>query len=455
MEEKIPVIQEDNFTIKKLFDLLKRSAKRILVYAIIFATIGAGIAALVAVLTRGEETYNGIIDYNYKGVDSGLDPKGNLLETSRIKSSTVIYNALAAMGNLSEERINELVDILEDDIIIEGYVSDSMKDALKADPKLSFFPSRYTISVPANPKTKFSKHQYTDFVNKLMEQYIVYFSDYYDYGKLVTLLVNENTVASATDYINALNAYKMEVASLQAEINALPSTYNLIRNKLQARLNVLSMQVDEIYSYILKYNVQKEGAPMTLTEYFNKEEDYYKNQGTMYATKATELKAIIGEYKLFYEKITNANDTLSVVVADMKEYNDFIASYEATYAQQIYYETKENESKYARDNLLEDSFVATNQERASLNAKFESLYSSLTNELGGINEELSEYSKLNLFNNGVKISMNAARDASISYMVPIVIFAVILLIGIGAAIIVTQVKSSKPSKKTEKAIEDK
>ncbi len=452
MEENVPVIQEDSFTIKKFFDLIKRSAKRILIYTIIFAIIGVGIATLVAVLTKGQVAYKGIIDYNYSGIDNGLDPKGNLLDTTRIKSNTVIYNALTAMGNIKEERKLELIDILEDDIIVEGYVSESMRNALKADPKLSYFPSRYIISVIANPKTKFSKHQYNDFVNKLMEQYISYFGDYYDYGKIVILLVNENTVVSSSDYINALKAYEKEVANLQAAISSLPSTYSLIRNKLQARLNILSMQVDEIYSYILRYNVQKENAPMTLTEYFDKEIEYYGTQGLMYTDKSTELKDIIGKYKVAYEEISNNNSTLTVTVADMKKYNELLTSYETAYTQALSFLTKEAESTWAKTNLLNDTYVVTNQERNVLNGKFDKLYESLNSELSGINAELSEFSKLNLLNNGVKISMNSTKEASISYMIPIVIFVLFLIVGIASAITVTYIKTSK---KTEKVVEKK
>lgn len=433
--------QEDSFSFKKIFELLKNSAKRMLIYGIIAAIVGAAVASVVVVATRESTEYKSIIEYNYKNIDDGLDPKGNMLEISRIKSNVMINNALKAMGNISDENIAKLLPILADDIIVKGYISDTMRKALELDGTLKYFPSRYEINVQNNPKTGLSKNQYIDFLNKLMESYSKYFSEYYNFGKYVALVVNQDTVAGANDYINALKTYENEIANLQAEITALPNTYSAIRNKLQARLNILSTQVNDVSAYILKNNVQKAGVSMTLAQYLANEKAKNIEQEAMYSAKALKTKAILADYKVIYEQITNTNDTLSVTVADVTQYNKLISEYQNESFQAEYFGAKIKECQRDIDQLT--AVVSGNLERTILEDKFTNLYSSLVSEIDGINEELTNYANLNLLSDGVKVAMSATTQINISYLGAIVSFVIILLAGIFIAIFVTYSKGNK------------
>lgn len=435
------VFQEDSFSFKKIFELLKNSAKRILVYGIIAAIIGTTIAVVVVVATKDVTEYKGIIEYNYKNIDDGLDPKGNMLNISRIKSNIIINNALSNIGSISSDEAAKLLPILADDLIIKGYISDTMRKALETDATLTYFPSRYEINLRSNPKTGLSKNQYLDFLNKLMESYSEYFYDYYDFGKLVTLVVNENTVAGANDYINAIKAYENEISNIQAEINALPDTYIAIKNKLQARLNIMVTQVNDISAYILKNNVQKSGVTMTLTQYLDNEIAKYTEQQAMYSAKAENTKDMIANYKIIYEEITNTNNTLSVTVADVTLYNKLISEYQNDSYQEALFAKKIAESTRAKSQLT--GVICTDTERAALESKFAAIYVSFSNELEGINEEMSNYSKLNLLSNGIKVAMSATTQLNISYLGAIIAFIVVLLSGIAIAIFVTYSKQNK------------
>lgn len=439
------VFQEDSFSFKKIFDLLKRSAKRMLIYGLISAVIGAAVVSIIVLTTREDIDYKGIVEYNYQNIDEGLDPKGNVLEVSRIKSNSIINNALSAMGNVSSEQAAKILPIIADDIIVTGYISDAMRTALEMDPKLTYFPSRYEITVNYNPKTGLSKNQYLDFLNKLMESYTQYFYEYYNYGNLMTLIVNEDTVANANDYINVIKSYENEISNIQAQISSLPATYAQIRNRLQARVNILGNQVSELSNYILKYNVQKVGSTMTIGQYYDNEKNKFTEQKNIYNNTANDLKGIMADYKVFYEKISNTNNTLSVTVADSTYYNSLAAQYQYALSQKEYYSTKEVE--YTREKGLNNSvFVSTATERTAVENKFNALYDTINSELENINEELTNYSKLELLSNGVKIAMSATSQVNISYVAAIVSFVIIELAGIMIAIVVTYHKQNKREK---------
>lgn len=446
MEENMTTFQDDGFSFIKFVDLLKRSAKRILIYTIIAVLLGGAVGAVIAVATKGVVEYKGIMEFSYKGIDDGLDPKGNVLETGRIKSNIVINNALSEMG-FNAEKTASLAIILVDDIMVEGYVSDTMRMTLLTDKTAYYFPSRYIITVKRNKDTGFSKSQYIDFVNKFMAAYVEYFSEYYDFGKLVTLVVNENTVSTSSDYISALRSYENEVASLQTEIDSLPSAYNLIRNKLQARLDILLSQVNDLSSYILKNNVQKVGAAIGLYDYLKMEEANFLEQQKMYDEKAQSLEQVIKEYKVIYEQISNLNNTLSVTVADVTKYNELVSEYQAARTQEIIYKKKiaEVESAKKLNKPTEDYVVgvATPAQRQAAEAKFNVLLDSLNAEIDAINTELTNFSRLNVLNNGVKIAMSAVKYSNVSYVGAIVAFVIIVVAGIAAAIIVTAVKTKK------------
>ncbi len=441
------VFQEDSFSFKKIFDLLKRSAKRMLIYGLISAVIGAAVVSIIVLTTREDIDYKGIVEYNYQNIDEGLDPKGNVLEVSRIKSNSIINNALSAMGNVSSEQAAKILPIIADDIIVTGYISDAMRTALERDTQLTYFPSRYEISIKYNPKTGLSKNQYLDFLNKLMESYTQYFYEYYNYGNIMTLIVNENTVANSNDYINAIKTYENEISNIQAQINSLPTTYVQIKNRLQARVNILGNQVNELSTYILKKNVQKVGSTMTLTQYLDNEIAKCGEQKTIYGSKATNIKAILADYKIFYEQITNTGSTLSVTVADTTYYNSLVAEYQYASSQEAYYSTKKAE--YEREKGLLTGFESTGTERVAVESKFTELYTSLISELENINEELTNYSKLNLLSNGVKVAMSATSKANISYIAAVVSFVIIELAGILIAIVVTYHKQNKRAKLSE------
>ena len=69
MNENIQNVQEEEFTFKKLWELIKKSGKRLLVFTIIAVIIGAAVAAVIAVTTMGDKEYRGVIEFTHAGID--------------------------------------------------------------------------------------------------------------------------------------------------------------------------------------------------------------------------------------------------------------------------------------------------------------------------------------------------------------------------------------------------
>ena len=64
-------------TFQSLFGLVKRSFVRIVVYAIVAAVVVGAITGIIMLaVNENGQTYQAIIEFNYKGVEEGSDPWG-------------------------------------------------------------------------------------------------------------------------------------------------------------------------------------------------------------------------------------------------------------------------------------------------------------------------------------------------------------------------------------------
>ena len=88
----------DELTFKKIWDSIKRSGVRIIVYVLIGLIIAVGVMGVCnIILTRSQ--YETKITYYYSGVEDGNDPWGGQMGlVNNIRASSNVRNALAKCG---------------------------------------------------------------------------------------------------------------------------------------------------------------------------------------------------------------------------------------------------------------------------------------------------------------------------------------------------------------------
>lgn len=443
MNENIQNVQEEEFTFKKLWELIKKSGKRLLVFTIIAVIIGAAVAAVIAVTTMGDKEYRGVIEFTHAGIDDGLDPDGNVLDYNRIKSSSVINAALQSMG-VGEEKIANVSMAIEENIYIEPYIPANILKEMENNASYTYFPSRYIVKVVYDKGTGFSDTQYTSFVNALMKSYVEYFKSYYSYEITPFVAIGANAIDNVADYYDLIYNYKLEIEEVQSSVNALPGSYSAIAGKLTSQINVIDSYLTELENYILINNVQKEGAKLSLTDNLTSRKNSFDYQAKIYEDQSAALTTAIEKYQQIFESVTVSGDKITINSYDVSTYNALINDNKNAVRLQTTYQAR---AKELSDKLtLIGTTLCTAENRTYVESGFADLSGMYASLVESVNKELSDYASKEVMNTGVRVVNNAYTVTDISFFAAIVAFVVIVLVGVFAAIIATAVSEKKKAK---------
>jgi hypothetical protein len=437
-------IQTNELTFQKIFVLIKKSFVRIVVYVLIAAVLGAGITTIVLFADNGLTEYKTIIDYNYLGVEDGNDPLDNMLDTSKLKSTVLVAEALGNMSFVSDDDLSSYTQIIADSLSVEGYVSSSILEELSNDETLSYFPTRYTITLVENDALNFEDAQYTAFLNQLIDCYIEYFKETYNYGTILSLSIADDALNSTYDYIDLYMEYKTAINGLISELETLkdnvPERYNVISSNIDSLYNELST----IESYILSNNVKK-SSTMSIFDNLTSKKTEYSNMALQYGERADDLyNNIISNYS-YATSITSVDGVLTVTTADTDSYDDLITLYNSYRATEFYYEYQASEVE--RELLILGTEECTDVQRIELETKFETFEANAELVLENANLELEAYSDENVTDNGVKVAMTATAQQNISYQLIIIVTIVCVFVAFLVAIGETSIRQKKTIKK--------
>ncbi|MGN1043059.1 MAG: hypothetical protein ACI4SK_06215 [Christensenellales bacterium] len=441
MEENV-VIAEEEFTFKKFFNLIKKSGKRILVYAIIFAIIGACLAAIVGVCTIDDKVYTTTVEYTHAGIEKGLAPDGNVLDYNLIKSSVVINAALKDMG-YDDDTVSSLSAAVEDAITVAPYVSDAIAQKIAEDPTFEYTPTRYVIGIRNNSVKGIKSSAYATLLNKVVEKYRDYFKTTYKYEVEFTDVIGANALSTTTDYFDLIYLYDSQLNALRSSLRALPDSYATVNAKLMAKIDILDKYVSSLENYILTHNVQKQGAALSLIDNIANRKKECEIKSEAYANQITALTATIAAYNQQFETIIigGSADKITVTGGDPAVYNSLVTKKDTIVSLQA--ECDRDAKILAQKSVLVPSTPCTDTDRAYVDQRFGEVYSYYSVAVADMNEELAQYTERYVMNNGVRTVSPASTAASMGWVAVFATLIVTVVVGIAAAIIVTSVKTKK------------
>lgn len=440
MEEKIMV--EEEFTFRKFFDLLKRSAKRILIFAIIAAVIGIGLSVVVGILAIEEKVYSSTVEFTHKGIEKGLAPDGTALDYNSIKSPVVINAALSDMG-YDDNAVSALSQRVEDALSVAPYVSESIANKIKADPSYEYVSTRYVISITSGSVSGLKKSGYAELLNKVVEEYRAFFKRTYKYEVEVVDTVGNSALQTIPDYYDLIAVYNAEFQSLRAILNALPESYSAVASKLNSRISILENYVASLENFILSNNVQKEGATVSLATNLNNRKTQCEIMSETYQAQISELSTTIENYnQLFESLVVDSNDKITITGVDASVYNNLVVKKESLIAAKA---TCDSEKRlYEQKSALISAEAGTAEHKQYVDQRFADIYGNYSETVAYFNEELSDYTDTYIMNSGVRVVNPASASSSfISWMAVIATFIVTVFVGIVTAVVVTAVKTKK------------
>ena len=188
--------QNGEITFQSIWALIKKSGLRILIYVLIVAIIVGGVTALFMLANSGEpEKYQAMLEFNFEGVEDGLDPWGRSLDVSDIKSDSVVTEALVE-NDFSEEQRTELKSKLINNISISGIVPEETMNKILITQEiatknpsqltelinLSYFSTSYVVSLTNDKKMKLNSSECIAILNSIVDNYIKDFKEKYGYS---------------------------------------------------------------------------------------------------------------------------------------------------------------------------------------------------------------------------------------------------------------------------------
>lgn len=229
-----------------------------------------------------------VIDFNYPGVENGLNPDGSTFEIANLKSDEVINRAKEKLQNHNID-----TDFLKSRIFITSKISsvtmDKIISSVQNEKNIVYLPT--TFYVYYSQKNKFSKNESRLFMQSLAEAYTEYFDEKYsekndiliynpteydfsnaDYHEIYTIL--NNKVSSMLEFIKTHQQENRAFYS-QDRINL-----GTAIKKLESFQNV---NLEKFYSFIVQNGVSKNNSEyIKRVEYIisDKTTEYNKLQGS-------------------------------------------------------------------------------------------------------------------------------------------------------------------------------
>lgn len=435
----------NDITFHKIFSLIKTGIVRIVIYVLVLAILGGGISAII-VMTKKNTMYQASIEYNYSGIETGLDPLGkNVMNTGEIKSSTLVNATLAEMG-FGEEKITDISGKITAALSVNAYIPEKEVIDLSEKTDIVYYPTKFNVTLSQDKNIGFSAEQYITFLNTLMAKYTEYFKDAYNYGKLSALAVDKNSLEESNDYIALIQTYNINLISIENTIATLESNIPDIYNMLEARIQLVRDELNSLENYILSNNVTKSKASTSISDYLNSKKAEYGELEAASKSMADEISEIVSNYK--FPTITTTTDAGVVVVKEVynttNNYDNFIKKIVTYRSQQNTYASEK--SKIDKKLAILSNVACTEEQKTFVENSFDDFYNEVSVTVEGINNELDNYYIRNVGASGVVVAVPAHKYSDVSYTIVLIVTLLCAIVGFIAAMIITDQKIKNPKK---------
>lgn len=432
-------------TFKMIWQRIKRSGVRIIVYVLIALIVGAGILGLADVIFSKSQ-FETRITYYYEGVEEGTDPWGGQMDfVNGVKSVSNVSKALSIKCGYSEEEVAELLDPVIKNLTVITDTTNVNKNAeeviLNAD-----YNFRIIITQSGEiDKYLNSKNDYYNMVDAITSTYIESFKNKYSYSTDLSAIssVGTNYLDKYYNIRNLLVIMKSEADSLAAKAPLFESTTaNLSFSNLAKRAEALALEIDTYKYYIVSNGIdsgsEKSNIDAKVQEYTDRVATYEKNV----TTYTTAFEKLCSQSNIIVP--SDPSQIYQIVNQQGKEIIDnLIASiYTLTEAQNnlndwTYYKTCYENANFSSKPEEEKNQIIANADamEAALIADANAVLAAYQNMIKDYNESYNVQSLVRVTSQATK-----TKDSPITLVVFVIIEAVVLILAVIIAMGVTAKK---------------
>jgi len=215
MNEQAVLGQQEEFTFKKLWALIKKSGFRIIIFCLIAAFVMGAITLGVYIAKKDEATsFVTSIEYVYTGAQGGnLPNEQGRLDVNQVLSPAIVNGALTTLG---------IKNVAPSDVITRLTVSGVIPANVDLKTNPNYFPTKYNVTLTDAKGLKLKKDKANALLNEIVGQYIKFFQRTYfavenvsdiDLSDIVSGEVFQEG-AGQKDYLQVLEVLKSEVGSI-------------------------------------------------------------------------------------------------------------------------------------------------------------------------------------------------------------------------------------------------
>ena len=432
-------------TFKMIWQRIKRSGVRIIVYVLIALIVGAGILGLADVIFSKSQ-FETRITYYYEGVEEGTDPWGGQMDfVNGVKSVSNVSKALSIKCGYSEEEVAELLDPVIKNLTVITDTTNVNKNAeeviLNAD-----YNFRIIITQSGEiDKYLNSKNDYYNMVDAITSTYIDSFKNKYSYSTDLSAIssVGTNYLDKYYNIRNLLVIMKSEADSLAAKAPLFESTtQNLSFSNLAKRAEALALELDTYKYYIVSNGIdsgsEKSNIDAKVQEYTDRVATYEKNV-TTYTTAFEKLCSqsniiVPSDPSQIYQIVNQqGKDIIDNLIASI----DTLTEAQNNLNDWTYYKTCYENANFSSKPEEEKKQIIANADamEAGLIADANAVLAAYQNMIKDYNESYNVQSLVRVTSQATK-----TKDSPITLVVFVIIEAVVLILAVIIAMGVTAKK---------------
>lgn len=461
MGQEPEIIKEEetnDLTFKKLGWLIKKSAVRILILCVAVVLLVALVSLSVILATKNDNaTTTALVDFNFKGIEDGKDPFGKTFDVSKIKSSYVVSNAIAALKkdgiDIPAENQAKIIDnitiegVIPDDIMQQILIIQSIADKdvsqLAQLNNLSYFPSRYKLTISDLGECGLDKTTAPALLNAIVKSYVAYFKETYTEDNILATIAPSTTVNLATyDYIEIYDVFNSRIKTildyLDNKSNAAPNfrssktqmSFNDLINALEL-LRDLDVRIFE--DFIVNNGITK--TPDSVMKNLEAQKVRYTNQITSQNELIASLQASIESYKNggTYVPPTDGTSQGNIIYQPSAKYDELFTRLVNAQAQLATLQTEQKNlenriEKFNNSTETDPAVIAANKESATEQAA--DISAKLDELIGKINLTVDDYLETEAFADSITAAVPAVYQLNYTSQLK-----VILLVGVVAVIV--------------------
>ncbi|HHU43488.1 MAG: hypothetical protein ACOX2Y_00305 [Christensenellales bacterium] len=469
-------IHNNELTFQSIFALIKRSFVRIVIFVLVTAVLTGGVGAIIIFAIKEPQNYQAMIQFNYAGVEDGLDPWGRKLDVSKIKADNIISEALIE-NNFSEKERAELRDKIKNNITIAGVVPDDImeqiliiKEIATKNPQqlnelknLKYYSTSYVVCLNSD-ELDLSHSQYIDILNSIVDNYIVEFKEKYGHGDVLGTLIAEEVDFSTYDYVEIYDVFNTQVQDIIRYLNFLVDSSGSFRTTstklsfadLRSRVNAIkNYNLKSLETYIFEYGIASENSLIGVEVYIQEKLERIDIQIAATENLINNTKQAMEDFRDFYntrrdvlgneEQYLANGDIYQMYANDLVKYQKELVQYQTD--KELWEKRLEKFQAFV-DQEENDQSDHTKAEMIDYaDAMIENISTALKSEIDRINDAVQEYMETEVLKNSIMKTVSAVRVFEDKDNIKTLAIAVIIasFLAFLAALIVTNIKEKKAS----------